>query len=157
MDQKCFLLSNEMFIQVKFLDDFPCTGTRRCCTTRRCGCSAVWRTCRTGPTSGSLTSVSHQIIDSKVRSHVRCSPRWENAQMCVQLLMKILFEKIRQSPSDLFQTYSTVLPFFTLPIRSDLCIPRTETERPRSLFLHSSICERLHIYSRYRSTYSAAK
>jgi len=38
---------------------------------------------------------------------------------------------------------------------SYLCIPRNETVRPHSQFLHSCICERF-IYSQDRSAYSAA-
>ncbi len=39
--------------------------------------------------------------------------------------------------------------------RSDFCIPRNETARPRSQFPHSCICEQF-IYSHDRSTYFAA-
>jgi hypothetical protein len=42
----------------------------------------------------------------------------------------------------------------TLYRKSDLCIPRNETARPRSQFLHSCICERFK-YSQYRSAYLA--
>ncbi len=52
------------------------------------------------------------------------------------------FFLISNFPPDLFQTHSIVLPVFTLQRRSNLCIPRAETARPRSLFLHLCICER---------------
>ncbi len=39
--------------------------------------------------------------------------------------------------------------------KSDLCIPRNETSRPRSHFLHSGICERF-IYSQDQSAYFAS-
>jgi hypothetical protein len=38
----------------------------------------------------------------------------------------------------------------TLYIKSDLCIPRTETAQPRSQFLYSCICQRF-IYFQDRS------
>jgi hypothetical protein len=44
----------------------------------------------------------------------------------------------------------------TLYRKSDLCIPRNETARPRFQFLHSCICERF-IHSRDRSAYLAAQ
>ncbi len=40
--------------------------------------------------------------------------------------------------------------------KSDSCIPRNETARPRSHIIHSCICERF-IYSQDRSAYLAAK
>ncbi len=43
----------------------------------------------------------------------------------------------------------------TLQTRSDLCIPRNETARPRSQFPHSCKCARF-IYSHDRSTFFAA-
>ncbi len=43
----------------------------------------------------------------------------------------------------------------TLYRKSDLYIPKNETARPRSQFLHSCICERF-IYSQDRSSYLAA-
>jgi hypothetical protein len=45
----------------------------------------------------------------------------------------------------------------TLYRKSDLCIPRNETARPFSRFLHLCICERFRfIYSQDQSVYLAA-
>ncbi len=43
----------------------------------------------------------------------------------------------------------------TLYRKSDLCIPRNETARPRFQFLHSCVCEQF-IYSQVQSAYLAA-
>jgi hypothetical protein len=52
------------------------------------------------------------------------------------------------------QPVSTV--HHTLYRKSDLCIPRNDTARPRFQFLHSCICERF-IHSQDRSAYLAAQ
>jgi hypothetical protein len=48
--------------------------------------------------------------------------------------------------------YKNDIIYCILQTRSDLCIPRNETVRPRSQFPHSCIRERI-IYSQDQSTY----
>ncbi len=50
---------------------------------------------------------------------------------------------------------SAYLPHTVPEIRFTVCIPRNETARPRSQFLHSCVCERF-VYSQDRSAYLAA-
>jgi hypothetical protein len=67
----------------------------------------------------------------------------------IQKLKQI--QKIFRAP---FGAYANIqVP--ALQGRSDLCIIRNETARPRSQFSYSRICERF-IYSQDRSTYFAA-
>ncbi len=72
-------------------------------------------------------------------SYINCGALWEKNGRGPRFFVVVLFRSNLSFPPTLYR-------------KSDLCIPRNETARPHSQFLHSCICKRF-IYSQEPDIY----